>query len=174
MCYPPHIPKLTFPAISNSRAGGTGKPQKQCFKKKSPLTTARDKNRIQFMDVKGNLIEITQSQHQGAISISFEKRRQSSRRQSKLCYWPNLLPPAETCEVLVCEHKTETPDLSQGGWKGLEGFRISFRSSNKNLQLRQQGTYTVEHSMQIRATSACWGLFIFACRATVPGKAHTA
>lgn len=43
-------------------------------KKKSPLTTARDKNRIQFMDMKGNLIEITQFQHQVAISILFEKR----------------------------------------------------------------------------------------------------
>lgn len=145
-------------------------------KKKKNLTTARDKNRIQLVDVKGNLIEITQFQQQVAISILFEKRRQSSRRQTQLCYWPNLLPPSETWEVLVCEHKTEAPNLSQGGWKGLEGSRISFRSSNKNLQLRAAGNiHSIDqHSVQIRATSACWGLFIFACRATLPGKAHAA
>lgn len=117
-------------------------------RKKSPLTTARDKNRIQFVDAKCNLIEITQFQHQVAISILFEKRRQSSRRQSQLCCWPNLLPPAETWDVLGCKHKTEIPNLSQGGWEGLEGSCISLPSSNKNLQLREAGNihYRTPHA----------------------------
>lgn len=65
------------------------------------------------MDVKGNLIEITQLQQQVAISILFEKRRQSSRRQSQLCYWPNLLPPAETWEVMCVSIKVRLQILAK-------------------------------------------------------------
>lgn len=65
------------------------------------------------MDVKGNLIEITQFQQQVAISILFEKRRPSSRRQSQLCYCPNLLPPQRLGKSLCVNIKLRLQILAK-------------------------------------------------------------
>lgn len=162
MLHPPHIPKLTFPAINNRRAGGAGEPQKQCLKK-SPLTLARDKNRNQFMEVKGNLIEITQFQHQVTIRILFKNMRQSSRRNNPNCATGlTCCHQQELGKSFHVVHKTEAPNLSKGSWKGLEVSPISLQNQIRTCSVRHQGSYTIgQHSMQITEPSSLAGVFLF-------------